>query len=177
MNTVAFTGYRPQKLPFSEDYNDPRYHAFNEKLKRVIERLIELGYTDFISGVAIGFDTWAAEAVLEAKKKYQNIRLECAIPYPGQDRKWDTSDKIRRKKLISEADSATTVCNHYCEGCFFIRNEYMVDKADVVVCCFDGKSGGTAQTVRYAKEKDKIIVQINPNDAKVTIISMRKFNR
>ena len=58
---------------------------------------------------------------------------------------------------------------------FFVRNKYMVDKADIIVCCFDGQSGGTAQTVNYALEKDKIIIQINPNDASVSIISRRGF--
>lgn len=51
----------------------------------------------------------------------------------------------------------------------------MVDKSDVIVCCFDGQSGGTAKTVAYAKKKDKIIIQINPNDAVVSIISRRHF--
>ena len=53
---VAFTGYRPEKMPFQESKKDKRYLAFRAILSRVISRLIELGGTYCISGVARGFD-------------------------------------------------------------------------------------------------------------------------
>lgn len=51
----------------------------------------------------------------------------------------------------------------------------MVDKADVVVCAYDGHPGGTAYTVNYALKQNKIVIQINPLTAKVSIISQRTF--
>lgn len=175
MNTVAFTGYRPEKLPFTENKKDELYIKFRERLLQVINRLVERGYTDFISGVAMGFDTWAAEDVISLKKDNKDIHLECAIPFPKQAERWGFFDRLRRKKILKQSDCNTTLCEHYQRDAFFIRNEYMVDKADVVVCYFDGQSGGTAKTVAYAKKKDKIIIQINPNDSVVTIISRRSF--
>ena len=171
MKTVAFTGYRLEKLPFSEDNQNPDYLAFREKLQDVIEKLIKRGCSKFISGMAVGFDTWAAEAVLESKKQNPLISLECAIPFPEQDRKWPFENQIRRTRIIKSADCCTTICDHYSKICFFLRNEYMVDKADIVICCYDGKKGGTAQTVAYAKRKNKTILQINPNDACVSLIN------
>lgn len=175
MNIVAFTGYRPEKLPFNENEKDIMYIQFREKLLQVIHRLVERGFTDFISGVAKGFDTWAAEDILALKKENRDIKLECVIPFPKQAEHWNLFDKLRRKKILNQSDCNTTVCEHYQKDCFFIRNMYMVDKADVIVCCYDGQSGGTAQTVHYAKKKDKIIIQINPNNASVSIISRKKF--
>ena len=67
------------------------------------------------------------------------------------------------------------VSEHYSSDCFFARNRYMVDKADVVVCAYDGQSGGTAYTVNYALKKGKIVIQINPSTAEVTIISKEVF--
>lgn len=58
MSAVAFTGYRPEKMPFGESKTDEHYLKFREVQMRVITRLIERGYTDYISGVAQGFDTW-----------------------------------------------------------------------------------------------------------------------
>ena len=175
MGTVAFTGYRPNKLPFAEDKKDELYVAFREKLRKVIDRLIERGYTDFISGVAMGFDTWAAEEIIDIKSENREVHLECAIPFPKQAEQWGFFDRLRYKKILKKADINTTLCDHYQSNAYFIRNEYMVDKADVVVCCFDGQSGGTAKTVAYAKKKDKIVIQIDPNDARVSIISRRNF--
>ena len=51
----------------------------------------------------------------------------------------------------------------------------LVDKADVVVCAYDGQSEGTAYTVNYAMKKGKIVIQINPSTAEVTIISKHTF--
>lgn len=176
MNTVAFTGYRPEKLPFAEDCSNAKYKEFRETLTQVVDDLIGRGYTEYISGMAVGFDTWAAETVLEAKKNNSKVKLECAIPFPEQDRTWPSESKIRRENIIKRADLATIVCEHYHKGCFFVRNEYMVDKSDVVVCCYDGQKGGTAQTVKYALQADKIVIQINPNNASITILSKRGFD-
>lgn len=52
MCTVAFTGYRPGKMPFVEDKKDEKYIHFREQELKVIKRLIERGYTHFISGAA-----------------------------------------------------------------------------------------------------------------------------
>lgn len=175
MRIVAFTGYRPDKLPFVEDKKDEQYLKFRERLLQVINRLVERGYTEFISGVALGFDTWAAEDIIALKKENKDIHLECAIPFPAQAERWDFFDRLRYKKILRKADTSTTLCEQYQSNAYFIRNEYMVDKADVVVCCYDGQSGGTAKTVAYAKKKDKIIIQIDPNNARVSIISRRNF--
>ena len=43
----------------------------------------------------------------------------------------------------------------------------MVDKADVVVCAFNGKSGGTAYTVDYALKQNKIVIQIDSETSEV----------
>jgi uncharacterized phage-like protein YoqJ len=40
------------------------------------------------------------------------------------------------------------------------RNRYMVDKADLLIACFDGQSGGTLNTLRYAVRKNVRIVHL-----------------
>ena len=50
----------------------------------------------------------------------------------------------------------------------------MVDGADAIVCCYDGKTGGTAYTIDYAKRQGKVIIQINPTDMVVTIVAGEK---
>ena len=66
----AFTGYRPQKMPWGEDENNPLCVEFKARLKRALESLIGHGYATFISGCARGFDTMAAETVLELRETY-----------------------------------------------------------------------------------------------------------
>ena len=128
---VAFTGYRPEKMPFVESKKDEAYLKFRKRQLQVIERLIERGCTHFISGVAMGFDTWVAEDILALQKNNSSLELECAIPFPGQADRWSTSDQKRRYKILTHATSSVIVCEHYSSNCFFERNKYMVNKADI----------------------------------------------
>ena len=130
---VAFTGYRPEKMPFVESKKDEAYLKFRKRQLQVIERLIERGCTHFISGVAMGFDTWVAEDILVLQKNNSSLELECAIPFPGQADRWSTSDQKRRYKILTHATSSVIVCEHYSSNCFFERNKYMVNKADKVL--------------------------------------------
>ena len=68
--SCSFTGHRPQKLPFGENERDPRCVAFKQDIHDVIENLIGQGFARFVSGGARGFDTFAAEAVLDLKENY-----------------------------------------------------------------------------------------------------------
>lgn len=170
MGRVSFTGYRPEKLPFCEG-EDEKYLCFRKTLYKVIKRLAELGYTHFISGIAMGFDTWVAEDVLALKKEVPEVTLECAVPFPEQADKWPREDKIRRSRIIESSDSVVVTSLEYTKSAYFKRNRYMVDNSEVVVCCYDGKSGGTAYTVEYARKKAKTVIQINPSDFVVTVVS------
>ncbi len=171
MAKVAFTGYRPDKLPFRESDTDESYLRFRRILYKIICRLIELGYTDFVSGVALGFDTWVAEDVLRLRAEHRDVTLECAVPFPSQADKWRERDRIRRERILAAADSVVTTSPTYTPHAFFHRNRYMVDEADAVVCCYDGKSGGTAYTVDYARQAGKTIIQINPTDMVVAVLA------
>ena len=54
-------------------------------MKSIVIELVEKhSVTHFISGMAIGVDMIAAEIVLELKKDYPQITLECAIPCETQ---------------------------------------------------------------------------------------------
>lgn len=90
-HSVAFTGHRPQKLPFGFDEADPRCVDFKRRLCNSIEMMILEGYTHFISGGALGMDMYAAEAVLTLREQYPEITLEIAIPHDRQTAKWPQS--------------------------------------------------------------------------------------
>ena len=69
--TCAFTGNRPQKLPWGEDESDYRCIAVKNRIREEVLAAIERGYDTFICGMALGGDTYFAEEVLEIKKTKQ----------------------------------------------------------------------------------------------------------
>ena len=164
---VTFTGYRPEKMPFTESERDPMYQRFREAHRDLVRHLISLDCVVFFSGVARGFDTWAAEDVLYWKQTYPHVHLACAIPFSDQAKDWSESDVQRRERILSSASYVHTVSPQYRKGCFYERNRYMVDRSDVLVAAFDGKPGGTAYTVEYALSQGLTVLQINPMTAEI----------
>ena len=78
--TCAFTGHRPQSLPFGFDESDKRCTSLKSVMRDQIVALIENeGVTHFITGMALGVDMYAAEIVLDLKSKYPHITLESAL--------------------------------------------------------------------------------------------------
>ena len=148
----AFTGYRPQKMPFGFNEADPRCIEFKARLRDTIEGLIGHGYAHFISGGALGMDMFAAEAVLDLKRDYPWITLEMVCPFKDQPAKWAPEYQDRYYRLLDNADRVTMISRKYTRACMFLRNRYMVDNADLLLAAYDGKPGGTAMTVGYAHE-------------------------
>ena len=104
---VAFTGYRPQKMPFGFDEQDERCVDFKKRLHDTIESLIWQGYQHFISGGALGMDMYAAEAVLDLKKQYPEIMLEMVSPFDTPAAKWAPEYRQRHDALFDKADIVT----------------------------------------------------------------------
>lgn len=159
----AFTGHRPQSLPFGFNETDERCIALKQTLRAEIIKLIEdEGVTHFISGMAIGVDMYAAEIVLGLKSSFNGIILESAIPCETQAAKWTEEQRNRYFEIAEKCDKETLIQHQYTADCMHKRNRYMVDQADVIIAVWDGRPSGTGKTVQYAQRQGKPIRVINP---------------
>lgn len=166
MKTCCFTGHRPQKLGYGE--NSIQCDELKSKLEELIIELIEKeGVTHFISGVALGVDTYAANIVLNLKAQYPGVTLECAIPCETQAVKWNERDRDVYYDLVSKCDKETLLQQIYSSDCMQKRNEYMVDNSDYVIAVWNGKPSGTENTVKYAKKKNKVVLLVNPQTLEI----------
>lgn len=162
VKTCCFTGHRPQTLGFGE--KTKKCDNLKEQIRTEIVKLIENeGVRHFISGMAVGVDTYAAKIVLELKKSYPDVTLECAIPCENQAEKWHEPERNTYFDIIEHCDKETLLQKQYTPDCMQKRNEYMVDHSDFVIAVWNGKPSGTGNTVNYAKLKNKRIVIINAN--------------
>lgn len=162
MKTCCCTGHRPKGFPYQYGIDKQKHNAYVRTLENKIELAItEYGIKYFISGMAIGVDIDFAEIIIKLRKKYP-IMLECAIPCPNQTYKWNNNDKLRYEKIIKQADKVTLVSERYTPECMLKRNQYMVDKSELVIAVFNGiKKGGTWYTINYAKKENKVIMLID----------------
>lgn len=159
----AFTGHRPRKFPWGYNEADARCIALKEPLSKEIAKLVETGYTDFLSGMAEGTDVWAAMAVLALKKENPALKLHCVLPCEGQADGWSASPRERYFSILGQADEVVYVSREYREGCMLERNRYLVDHANCLLAVYNGEwRGGTAMTVRYARKLNRAVHIIDP---------------
>ena len=161
-HSVAFTGHRPQKLPFGFDETDPRCVDFKRRLCNSIEMMILEGYTHFISGGALGMDMYAAEAVLELKRTHADITLELALPFPTFNMNLRGELRERFDTIVLRADKATVCAESYTPYSYMRRNAYMVDSSGLLIAIYDHRPGGTKNTVEYARKKGRGIWLLHP---------------
>ncbi len=161
MFRVSFTGYRESKLPFF-GRDDPLLAEFKERLSDTILKLIGDGAREFYSGMALGADTYAAEAVLQAKERFPEISLIAVVPCSDQDKLWNGAQQQRYRELLAQCDRIITISPKYDKGCMHKRNRALVELCDILVAVYDGKPGGTQYTVNYAKKIGRKIIELPP---------------
>ncbi len=148
MLTCCVTGHRdiPQeKLAFVET-----------ALRNEIQNALDDGYKHFISGYAKGVDLIFTRIISEFKNEYL-ITLEAAIPYRNRLKTPDTEFQ----KLIKCCDILKIHTEKYTNGCFMVRNRYMVDNSERIIAVYDGRSyGGTAATMNYARQLNRELIEI-----------------
>lgn len=153
--TVCFTGHR--EIPFLKTI------AIRKRLRKTLEDLIERGYCYFGAGGALGFDTLAAQTVLELREKYPEIKLILVLPCLSQADQWSDADKKVYEKIMKCSDKVVYTSNEYSRGCMHKRNRHLVDYSSVCVCYQTKGNGGTAYTVNYAKQKGLKVINIAEN--------------
>lgn len=147
--TCAFTGHR----------NLISYDFDNALLDRVVLDLIKTGTTNFLCGMARGFDLAAAESVIMYKRDY-DVRLTACLPCANQTDSFSKANKQKYEAVLQHCDEVITLAPAYYRGCMLERDRYMVDNCDLVVCFLRENSGGTFYTVNYARKLGKKIIEL-----------------
>ncbi len=154
IKTCCFTGHRyllKNQIPTIE-----------AKVTEKIKKLIMQGTTHFITGGAIGFDTIAAQKILDLRNDYNKIKLILAIPCEDQADKWSDEDKVIYENIKNQADKVIYVSKKYEKDCMLKRNRFMVDNSNSIIGTWDGrKRGGTYYTLNYAKKLNREIILLD----------------
>jgi uncharacterized phage-like protein YoqJ len=150
MNTTCcFTGHRPPRLG-GWNPNNPIRNSVKRILKQMILDAMAIGYNTFISGMAQGVDLDAFEIVLSLKPAYPYLKLIAAVPHKGQEISWPMIARQDYQAMLKSADEVHTLAEYYTPNVMQQRNEWMVDQSSHVIAVWDGRDGGTHNTVEYA---------------------------
>ena len=159
--TVCFVGHRPQKISYLFDEESKEFKSLRSTLKETIIDFIENeNVKHFVSGMVIGADMMCAEIIIELKKTYPDITLECAVSCETQAEYWTMKYRDKYFNTVAASDKETMLQWRYTHDCVMKRNRYMVDKSDIIIAVWDGGKGLIKSTVNYAVEKNKVIKHI-----------------
>ncbi len=140
----CFTGHRPEKLNVPES-------LVVQQLDAAIRDAMEQGYTTFLSGAAKGVDLWAGELVLRYRLSKPDVQLVCAVPFQGFGLHWRDGWTERFQRVLQAADYVKYICKAYSRSAYQRRNEWLVDHSSRLIAAYTGASGGTRNTIEYAK--------------------------
>lgn len=154
LRTCFFTGHR--KIA------NNKLEILKEKISKHIETLIvEYDVKNFISGGALGFDTLAAQIVIELREKYPHIKLLMYLPCYGQSRKWTSDCQYYYRLILSKADEIKFVTEEeYTEQCMKLRNLEMIKDSFFCIAFCLVSSSGTGFTIRNAEAVGLKIINI-----------------
>ena len=149
--TVAFFGHR-QTENFAE---------VESKLEQTVTELLRgETFVEFLVGRNGEFDTLAASVVRRVVKRMDtaNASLTLVLPY-------STAEFLSNEKSFLDYYDTVEICEqsakaHY-RSAITVRNRYMADRADIIICCIQRKSGGAWAAVSYALRQGKRIVRTN----------------
>lgn len=182
MINICVTGHRPSNPNLGGyNWNSDKNQRIMLKLYQTVEDILKENPDEIVNcieGGALGIDQMFFRSCELLRERYPGrITLEIAIPFKDQPNKWfDGMDIYRYCNQIEAADFITyvdglkdyqrtkTPVGSYNPYKLQIRNEYMVDKANIVIAVWDGSKGGTGNCYNYAKKKNKNIIRIDPRE-------------
>ncbi len=124
--------------------------AVKAALEAEIERLIQAGVDEFLSGGYGEFDLLAAKLAKEASIRHKTVRSILVLAYLEQD--YDPSYYHE-----TEYPPLENVPKRFA---IVRRNEWMVEQADVIVAYVRHSFGGAAKTLDFARRKGKCVLNL-----------------
>ena len=138
--------------------------ATREELTAILDRrlaaLADVGFTEFRTGGARGFDTLAAERVLHLRETHPQCRLHLILPCADQDKRWNAAERARYADIKARANEVHTLFTQYTPECMHARNRALVDGSDLCISYLLENRGGTLYTCTYALKKGVRVINV-----------------
>lgn len=150
---VMVTGHRPQHLTQGE-----RGFAREELLRLARKLQEEHGTKLAISGMALGADTWWAEAALQI-----GLPIAAYIPFESQPNKWSNKDQVQWRWIRAKAAEEKIIAPAYSVQALHARNDAMIRDSDLAIAVWKPSktTGGTASAVKKLQTLGRDIVVVD----------------
>lgn len=148
--TVSLFGHRSLLNPLSTE----------EHLEREVYKILKSqSYVNFLIGRTGEFDLMVALTIRRVMKTYSRINCSLTLVLPYQNSSVE-NNRDSFMNLYDEIEICPQSADAYYKSAFQIRNQNMVDRSNLVLCCIEHESGGAYQAVRYARQQKCQIINL-----------------
>lgn len=148
--TISFFGHRTLSNAF----------AVEKTLEQTVRELIKSKeYVEFLVGRSGEFDILAASVIhrVQIALDRANSSLVLVLPYMTAEYR-DNSENFN--SFYDETEICEKSAQAHFKAALQIRNQYMIDRSDLVISCLEHNSGGAFQATEYAKKQGISVVNI-----------------
>jgi uncharacterized phage-like protein YoqJ len=139
---VAGTGHRLNRLGYGAEVEKRLEDLAIAALKKVKA-------TRVITGMAVGWDMALARGAMALE-----LPFVAAVPCLEHDSRWSAAVKAEYQKMLSNASEVVLVSNApFSSRVMQIRNEWLVDRCEMLLALWNGDPSGTGNCVKYAQGK------------------------
>ncbi len=148
--TVAFFGHRDFCAHFKCE----------KRLEKILRELINSKeYVEFLVGRNGEFDQFVTSCVKRIKRRTHddNSALVWISPYRLAEYQ---NNRENFEQYYDEIECCEQSADAHFKSAIQIRNRKMVDRAVLIICYIERKSGGAYQTAKYAEKQGKFIINL-----------------
>ena len=148
--TISFFGHRD-----AQGMSEIENHL--ENLLRFL--ITEHEYVEFLIGREGDFDIFAASVIKRAIRKYsrKNTSFVLVMPYPKAE---FINNKQYYLDYYDEIEICTESARSHFKSAIQTRNNYMIDRSNLVVCYIQRESGGAYKALQYAKKHNCKVINL-----------------
>ena len=133
------------------------FGTITEKVVTAVKKAAEQGCELYYTGAMGEFDEIFSSAVRFLKKTYPEIKLVCVKPYLTKEIN-ESGDYLY--SLYDDIIIPTELADIHYKTVITKRNQWIIDKCDVVIGYTIRDYGGAYKAIEYARKKEKIIYYI-----------------
>ena len=174
MKRVLITGYKAQELGIFS-LKHPGISIIKKAVQKKLHALLDEGLEWVIVSGQWGVELWAAEAALELRQIYKELKVAVITPFLNQEENWSEEKKNLYSSVITRANYVNSVTKTKYEGPwqFKERDKFLLRNSDGILLVYDEETEGSPkfmkqQAMQFANTQSYPIITINAFDLQNT---------
>lgn len=170
MKTILVTGYKASELGIFA-LKHPGIDIIKKAIKKRLTALIGDGLEWVVVSGQWGVEIWAAEACIELKASFPELRLAIITPFLEQEEKWNDSKKEAYTQILLKADYINSITKSKYVGPwqFKERDKFLLRNSDGILLVYDEENEGSPkyikeQAFKEGETREYPIITINAYD-------------